>query len=323
MTGSARAQDPPRDATHATARVVVHVAVGVLVRADGAVLLADRPPGKPYAGYWEFPGGKIEPGETVDQALRRELREELGIVIGPSYAWTVMEYDYPHAYVRLHFRRVFEWQGVPHPVEGQRLQFLAPGGRAPEPLLPAAVPALRWAALPTMTVQSPAQAADAAQALEWLRGVLERGARQILWHEPHIGAEGRIEAAKRCHALAQAYGARVIVDSRSGRDAELPCYLSAAALRATRNRPQAVVLAAGVRTQRDTKLAEALACEFTIFESTPRSEQASDVDPWFTKLAAVASHAGQPMYVARPPTPINLARALDAGAHGLLRTLEA
>ncbi|MDB5843103.1 MAG: hypothetical protein JWP79_413, partial [Polaromonas sp.] len=73
------------------------VAVGILIRADDALLLSTRPDGKPYAGYWEFPGGKLEAGETVEEALRRELMEELGVQIGAAQAWKVTEHDYPHA----------------------------------------------------------------------------------------------------------------------------------------------------------------------------------------------------------------------------------
>jgi mutator protein MutT len=123
-------------------REVVDVAVGILTRADGAVLLADRPAGKPYAGYWEFPGGKVEPGETIAQALARELREELGIEVGASVPWMVYEHDYPHAYVRLHFSRIHDWRGTPRANEGQRLMYLRDGEAAPQPLLPAAGPAL-------------------------------------------------------------------------------------------------------------------------------------------------------------------------------------
>lgn len=133
-------------------RPIVRVAVGVLVRADRAVLLADRPAGKPYAGYWEFPGGKIEAGESVEHALARELAEELHIGVGESVPWVVFDFDYPHAYVRLHFRRVFEWSGTPAPLEGQRLMFHAPGAPPPQPLLPAAVPAMRWLQLPDQLV---------------------------------------------------------------------------------------------------------------------------------------------------------------------------
>ncbi|HSW33285.1 MAG TPA: NUDIX domain-containing protein, partial [Steroidobacteraceae bacterium] len=93
-----------------TRRRVTRVAVGVLIRDDGCVLLADRPIGKPYAGYWEFPGGKIEPGEDVSAALERELGEELGIEIGRSVPWVTFEFDYPHAYVELQFRFVRRWR---------------------------------------------------------------------------------------------------------------------------------------------------------------------------------------------------------------------
>ena len=93
-------------------RVPIDVAVGVLINPEGQFLLTSRPEGKVYAGYWEFPGGKLEAGEAVDQALRRELQEELGIVIGAAHPWKVDMMDYPHALVRLHFCKVFDWQGT-------------------------------------------------------------------------------------------------------------------------------------------------------------------------------------------------------------------
>ena len=141
-------------------RKVTRVAVGVLLREDGRVLLADRPTGKPYAGYWEFPGGKIEADEPVARALERELHEELGIEIGPSAPWVTFEFDYPHAFVELQFRLVRRWRGRPCGREGQRLRFVDPAGQLPRPLLPAAVPALRWLLLPrTVLVLTPRQAA--------------------------------------------------------------------------------------------------------------------------------------------------------------------
>lgn len=133
-------------------RKVTRVAVGVLLRADGFVLLADRPAGKPFAGYWEFPGGKIEPGEPVAEALARELHEELGIDIEASRPWVTFEFDYPHAFVELQFRLVRQWRGDPHAREGQRLRFVDPAGELPQPLLPAAVPPLRWLRLPRRAI---------------------------------------------------------------------------------------------------------------------------------------------------------------------------
>ena len=124
-------------------RAVVDVAVGVLINAAGDFLLTSRPPGKVYAGYWEFPGGKFEAGEDVEQALRRELHEELGITIGPAMRWREQLVDYPHALVRLHFCKVFDWSGPLHMREGQDFawQRLPVGVK---PVLPGTVPVLQW-----------------------------------------------------------------------------------------------------------------------------------------------------------------------------------
>jgi len=124
-------------------RAEVAVAVGVLVRPDGAFLLTSRPPGKVYAGYWEFPGGKLEPGETVEQALRRELREEIGVTIGAVHPWQVERVDYPHALVRLHFCKVYEWTGALHMHEGQSFAWESLPVQS-APVLPGTVPVLQW-----------------------------------------------------------------------------------------------------------------------------------------------------------------------------------
>ena len=124
-------------------RKEVEVAVGVLIRADGAFLLTSRPPGKVYAGYWEFPGGKVEPGETVEQALRRELQEEIGIIIGEVHPWHVERVDYPHALVRLNFCKVYQWTGVLHMHEGQEFAWQQLPV-AVQPVLPGTVPVLQW-----------------------------------------------------------------------------------------------------------------------------------------------------------------------------------
>jgi 8-oxo-dGTP diphosphatase len=124
-------------------RKEVEVAVGVLIREDGAFLLTSRPPGKVYAGYWEFPGGKVEAGESVEEALRRELQEEIGITIGAVEPWHVEQVDYPHALVRLNFCKVHAWSGELHMHEGQEFawQQLPVSVR---PVLPGTIPVLQW-----------------------------------------------------------------------------------------------------------------------------------------------------------------------------------
>jgi len=124
-------------------RPVTDVAVGVLIRPDGNFLLTSRPKGKVYEGYWEFPGGKLEPGETVEQALRRELQEELGIVIGAAEPWKVELVDYPHALVRLHFCKVLSWSGELQMREAQSSAWQGLPVQV-TPVLPGTVPVLQW-----------------------------------------------------------------------------------------------------------------------------------------------------------------------------------
>jgi 8-oxo-dGTP diphosphatase len=134
--------------TAADARTPVDVAVGVLIErqadgSEGRFLLTSRPEGKVYAGYWEFPGGKLEAGETVHEALKRELHEELGISIAASQPWQELVMDYPHARVRLHFCKVFEWQGEFEMREGQRMAWESLPV-ASRPVLPGTIPVLQW-----------------------------------------------------------------------------------------------------------------------------------------------------------------------------------
>ena len=126
-------------------RSLVQVAVGVLLRDDGAFLLTSRPEGKAYAGYWEFPGGKLEAGETVAQALARELQEEIGITIQDCTLWKTERIDYPHAMVQLNFCKVTQWQGELEMREGQSFAWQQLPVEV-VPVLPGTLPVLAWLA---------------------------------------------------------------------------------------------------------------------------------------------------------------------------------
>ena len=141
---SAATQNPAQTGANPP-RKVTEVAVGVLVQPDGRFLLAQRPAGKPYEGYWEFPGGKLEPGESVEAALARELHEELGLDVTQCERWHILEHDYPHAYVRLHFCKVTAWRGEPVGREGQAFSWQDTPVTV-GPLLPATIPVVAWLA---------------------------------------------------------------------------------------------------------------------------------------------------------------------------------
>ena len=121
-------------------RPLTRVAVAIIERTvndEYQVLFAQRPVGKAYAGYWEFPGGKIEAGESVIDALTREIDEELGLHINSASLWRSERFSYEHAHVELNFCRSSDWSGEPHGREGQAFAWESPDAISLTPLLPA------------------------------------------------------------------------------------------------------------------------------------------------------------------------------------------
>jgi 8-oxo-dGTP diphosphatase len=198
---------------------IVDVAAGLILRPDGMLLLGQRPEGKPWSGWWELPGGKLEPGETVLEALARELQEELGIRVTQSRPWVTYVHVYPHTTVRLAFCHVTAWEGEPQGLENQRLEWVNPANAASVgDLLPATLPPLRWLQLPTTYgISSIGSRAGVAAFLGRLDAALARGVKLVQLREPQwpdgAGAASLHEVfqqvIKRCHAA----GARVLVNS--------------------------------------------------------------------------------------------------------------
>ena len=177
---------------------ITDVAVAVITRPDGSFLLARRPEGKPYAGYWEFPGGKVEPNERVADALAREVKEELGIDVTCAYPWVTQVFTYPHAKVKLHFYRVTAWQGEPHPHEGQVFSWERAESVSVEPLLPANGPILRGLSLPPVMGVSQAAELGVEPFLIKLDAALQRGLRLIQLREKQMSDKELVTPGSAC-----------------------------------------------------------------------------------------------------------------------------
>src|SRR3989338_1065113 len=202
-----------------TTQKIIEVAAAVLKRPDNSFLLAQRPPDKIWAGYWEFPGGKIEPGETPLHALGRELHEELGIEVETAYPWITRVFAYPHATVRLNFFRVTAWRGELHPHEGQEFAWQLNPPQPPfdkgrgrcgvSPLLPANAPVLRALELPSLYAISNAAELGVEEFLRRLKIALGNGLRLIQLREKHLSRDELRELARRVMVLAHAHGEAV------------------------------------------------------------------------------------------------------------------
>jgi 8-oxo-dGTP diphosphatase len=190
---------------------IVEVAAAVLQKPDGPFLLAQRPAGKAYAGYWEFPGGKIEPGETPHHALVRELREELGITVATAYPWITRVFTYPHATVRLNFFRVTAWSGELHPHEGQQFAWQHLPDISVAPVLPANAPILRALSLPPLYAISNAQELGEAEFLRRLEAALHNGLRLVQLREKNYSREALRELAQKMLPLIRQHDAQLLV----------------------------------------------------------------------------------------------------------------
>ena len=300
---------------------VVRVAAAVLLRADGAVLLAQRPAGKAYEGYWEFPGGKIEPGETPRDALDRELREELGVVVRRASPWFIQEFIYPHAHVELHFFRVFAWDGELVGHDGQAFEWQAPGNYTVAPLLPANTRILAALALPPVYGITCAGDVGEDAFLERAEVAFADGLRLIELREKPWPHARRDALARRLVPLAHRFGARVLLNGTADDARRLGCdgvHWTSSMLAQASQRPAGMMAAASCHTRDDVARAGALDLDFAVLGPVAATPTHPDADPigWEGFVARVEG-TRVPVYALGGLAPGDLAEAVVHGAQGV------
>ena len=187
--------------------------MAVLINQSGSVLLGNRPKGKAWAGWWEFPGGKIEEGESPVQALHRELHEEIGVIVTEAYPWVVRTFDYPDKTVKLNFFIVKAWQGEPEGREGQQLSWQDPSNLTVEPMLPANTPILSALSLPAIYAITNLQDMGEAAFFKALRIQLAAGLKLVQIREKHLDRSALLKFSKALITLAHEYGAKVLMNA--------------------------------------------------------------------------------------------------------------
>jgi 8-oxo-dGTP diphosphatase len=300
---------------------IVRVAAAVIVRADGAVLLAQRPPGKPYAGYWEFPGGKLEPGETPADALVRELHEELGLRVRSPCPWLVQEFVYPHAHVELHFFRVFDYAGEPASHDGQAFAWQDPRAIDVAPLLPANARVLASLTLPGVYGITCASDIGLDTFVERAQRALDAGLRLVQVREPESDISARDALARELVRIAAPYAARIMLNGTAADARRLSCsgvHWPARTLNAAQSRPRDMMVAASCHTRADLQRAAALDVDFVVLGpvcATPTHPHSTPLG--WGGFAAVAEDARVPVYALGGLTPRDLGIAVSKGAHGI------
>ncbi|MDQ7990539.1 MAG: Nudix family hydrolase [Candidatus Dactylopiibacterium sp.] len=300
---------------------IVHVAAAVITRADGSFLLGQRAPDTFYPGYWEFPGGKVEAGESPREALVRELQEELGIRVETAYPWLTREHVYEHAHVSLHFFEVPRWQGEAQSHVHSALAWQAPDRPGVAPMLPANGPILKALRLPrTMGVTQAAQIGVAAQ-LDALQRALDAGLAWVQVREPDMPLAERIVFMREVEARCAAAGALCSLNAAELPDGFGPArglHLPARQLMALTARPQAEWVGASCHTRAELEHAAALGLDYALLghvQQTPT--HAGQPDLGWARFAELVTGLPLPVLAIGGLQAHDMEDARRHGAHGI------
>ncbi|SOD16294.1 Nudix family hydrolase [Nitrosomonas ureae] len=302
---------------------IVEVVAAVILQSDGRFLLAQRPEGKVYSGYWEFPGGKIESGESLLYALERELWEELGIHVRYAQPWISRTFIYAHATVRLHFFRVVEWEGKLIPREMQAVSWQTPQEIAVSPILPANGPILQALLLPPLYAITTASEIGIESALQRIDLALQNGLRLLQIREKQMEKDKLREFAEKIIALAHLHQAKVLINS----DAELAretgadgVHLTSAQLMemSCRPDPEHGLCGASCHNAEELYAAELLRLDFVVLGPVQSTLSHPGLPPLgWRKFASIIRDYPLPVYALGGLSSEDLVIAQEMGAQGI------
>ncbi len=302
---------------------IIDVAAAVFLRKDGKeFLLARRPEGKAYAGYWEFPGGKVETGETIRQALDRELQEELGITVEAATPWLKREFTYPHANVRIHFWRVTAWSGEIRPLEHSAIEWLKIGGKAKvDPILPANGPILKALALPTVMAITNMSENGEDMELTRLETAVSQGLRLFQIRDKGLPPIERAWFAQAAKEMVRHSGALLLINDDEGLARAVRAngvHLTAKTLHRCWSRPEFDWVGASCHTEEEIARAVKLELDYVLISPVLPTQTHPGVPPlgWerFGELVAVSP---LPVFALGGMDMSMLHQAQARGAHGI------
>lgn len=311
--------------------MIIDVAVAILQRKNEAgqneFLLASRPPGKGWAGWWEFPGGKVEDGESPEHALSRELREELGIKPTTTQQWMTRQYDYPETIdspaktVKLHFYFVDAWEGELRPHENQELSWQSPDNVTVSPILPANAPMMKALKLPPIYVISNLAEMGEEIFFATLKSQLVRGLRLIQVREKQLDKEQFMKFSEKVIALARPYGAKVLISEDIALARELKAdgvHLPSQALLVLKTKPADLMVAASTHNKMELAYAQLLDVDFVVLSPVKSTMSHPEAEPLgWQRFSELAENVTLPIYALGGMALSDLPLALSYGARGI------
>lgn len=304
-------------------RKIIHVVAGVLRDRDGKILLTERPPGKHLAGLWEFPGGKREDGETPEQALRRELHEEIGVDAGAMRRLIGFPWHYAEKSIYLNVYDVAGFAGEPHGKEGQGLRWEG-ADELPRIAMPAAdVPIVNALRLPDRYAITPEPTGEFDVFLHRLERTLASGIRLIQLRAKTVDRDALMNLAPRAQSIARAAGAKLLLNGHVDIVEALKIdgvHLPAADARALRERPLDRSFIVGVSCHDENEIADALAigADFAVLGPVkPTSSHADQPVIGWDRFAGIVRDVALPVFALGGLSHDDLPPALAARAQGV------
>jgi 8-oxo-dGTP diphosphatase len=300
----------------------MHVAVGVVRNDRGEVLLGRRHEGAHQGGLWEFPGGKVEPGETVTEALKREFHEEVGLDVRDFRPLIRVPYSYPDKQVLLDVWIIHEFSGEPHGREGQPVEWVALSD-LPQREFPAANrPIITALGLPSLYLITPPACDDLPEFVRRLEAALRTGIRLVQFRTEF--PDGRtVRAACEAAALCRHFDARLLVNADIG----LACEIGAAGVHLKARQlaeldrkalPDSLLIGASCHNAVELTLAERLGADFAVLSPVMATESHPEADPLgWAGFHALVDHTALPVYALGGLGRDSLVDAIQQGAQGI------
>ncbi len=301
----------------------IHVAAAVIVDAGGRVLLTKRAEHLHQGGLWEFPGGKLESGESMEQALRREIREELGLQLLGHRPLIRNLHHYPDKSVLLDVHLITEYSGIPEGLEGQPLVWVEPEKLASYPMPQADILVLKAINLPDRYLITGSDSGDHKQFLQRLERALDNGLRLVQLRLGDVPEALTLELGRKALELCRSRGARMLVNGlpevaqRLGADG---VHLNSHRLRNTQVRPLATecLVAASCHTGEELEHAANIGLDFVVLSPVQKTRSHPDAQPLgWERFAELVMAASLPVYALGGMRSGDLSQAWEYGAQGI------